>query len=173
MEPELSERERAVPGLDARSFRSLFSNFATGVTVITTNDRGRLHGMTANAVCSVSLEPMLVLVCVDLRAACHSEVIAAGGFGINILAADQRHVSDLFARAEPAEEGRLRGAGYRLVNDRPILEDVLAWLACRLVERHRGGDHDIFIGEIVEGAIERDADPLLFFRGAYGGFERG
>jgi flavin reductase (DIM6/NTAB) family NADH-FMN oxidoreductase RutF len=153
---------------DARAFRNLFGNFATGVTVVTTNVDGLLHGMTANAVCSLSLEPMLVLLCVDHRAACHGQVLAAGRFGLSILAADQRDLSERFARAGEPEREALRGAPFRLVaEDVPVLVDVLGWIACRLVERHAGGDHDIFVGEVLAGEIGRTAEPLVFFRGAY------
>lgn len=173
--PDLAEgAEVASALLDARSFRSLFGNFATGVTVVTTNAGGRLHGMTANAVCSVSLEPMLVLVCVDRSAACHRQIVEAERFGLSILAADQRALSDLFARTGEPEQNGLRGAAFRLAaGDVPILEQAIGWLVCRVSERCRGGDHDIFVGEVEQGGVDREAEPLLFFRGAYRGLAPG
>jgi flavin reductase (DIM6/NTAB) family NADH-FMN oxidoreductase RutF len=155
--------------MDSREFRDLLGHFATGVTVITTNAGGLLHGMTANAVCSVSLEPLLVLVCVDRRAHCHQQIRDAGAFGVNVLAADQQELSNLFARTLEPERGSLRGAAHRL-SERgvPILDGVLAHLECRLVDAYPGGDHEIFVGEALAGEAGREAaPPLLFFRGRY------
>ncbi|HUP25137.1 MAG TPA: flavin reductase family protein [Thermoanaerobaculia bacterium] len=154
--------------MNSRAFRDLLGSFATGVTVITTNDRGRLHGMTANAVCSVSLDPLLLLVCVDRRAHCHQQVLAAERFAVNVLGADQRALSDLFAHTQEPEVGELRGAPFRLAEHGvPILDGTLAHVECRLAAAHRAGDHDIFVGEALAGRIEREDPPLVFFRGRY------
>ncbi len=153
--------------MDTRKFRRLVGQFATGVTVITTRVGDQLHGMTANAVCSLSLEPLLLLVCVDKQAICHDQIAAAGWFAINILAADQLQVSDVFAKTEPPGPD-LRGVAHHLSEEGvPLVDDCLAYLVCRLTERHDGGDHTIFIGELVTGAIVRDAPPLLFYGGDY------
>jgi flavin reductase (DIM6/NTAB) family NADH-FMN oxidoreductase RutF len=154
--------------MDSREFRTLLGSFATGVTVITTHVDGRLHGMTANAVSSVSLEPLLLLVCVDRRAHCHQQVLAAGAFGVNVLTAGQRSLADLFARTQAPEISSLRGAAYRLSERAiPILDGALAHFECRLAKVHPGGDHDIFVGEVLAGAASHDGDPLLFYRGRY------
>lgn len=154
--------------MNSRDFRDLLGHFATGVTVVTTQADGRLHGMTANAVCSLSLDPLLLLVCIDRRAHCHEQVLRAGRFGVNVLAADQRPLSDLFARTFEPEVGALRGAPFRLTeNQVPVLDGVLAWVECKLAAVHAGGDHDIFVGEAVAGRAERDEPPLLFYRGGY------
>jgi flavin reductase (DIM6/NTAB) family NADH-FMN oxidoreductase RutF len=154
--------------MNSREFRDLLGRFATGVTVITTQADGRLHGMTANAVCSLSLDPLLLLVCIDRRAHCHEQMLRAGRFGVNVLAAGQRSLSDLFARTFEPEAGALRGAPFHLTeNQVPILEGVLAWVECRLEAVHAGGDHDIFVGEALAGRVESDEAPLLFFRGGY------
>jgi flavin reductase (DIM6/NTAB) family NADH-FMN oxidoreductase RutF len=154
--------------MDRREFRDLVGYFATGVTVITTNHRGVLHGMTANAVCSLSLEPLLLLVCVDRRAHCHQQVLAARAFGVNVLSAEQRELSDLFARTLEPERGSLRGAAYWLSGAGiPILEGALAHLECRLVDVHPGGDHDIFVGEVSAGDASGSETPLVFYRGRY------
>ncbi|HVS13961.1 MAG TPA: flavin reductase family protein [Thermoanaerobaculia bacterium] len=156
--------------MDTTSFRRLLGRFATGVAVITTNVDGHLHGMTANALSSVSLEPPLILVCVDRRAHCHPQVLAAGRFGVSILSAGQRELSEVFARSLPPEEGVLRGARYRLDADHavPLLEGALAALVCRLLATYPGGDHDIFVGEVLTGRAGDDGDdPLLYYGGAY------
>ncbi|REJ86103.1 MAG: flavin reductase [Acidobacteria bacterium] len=158
--------------MDSRDYRDTVGHFATGVTVVTTNVGGSLHGMTANAFCSVSLEPLLLLVCVDNLATCHGQVTAAGSFAINILAADQEDLSNLFAqRLLPVEarDGRLHGAPFRLDDHGEVLLDgCLAHFSCALHAVHDGGDHGIFVGRVREGAIHRPGEaPLLYYRGRY------
>jgi flavin reductase (DIM6/NTAB) family NADH-FMN oxidoreductase RutF len=160
--------------MDSSSFRTIMGNFATGVTVVTTQVNGRLHGFTANAVTSVSLDPMLLLVCVDKNANAHAELADATHFGLSILAEGQREISDLFAdRGEP-EEGRLRGGTAHSVSERgtPLLDGALGVLDCEIADRLEAGDHTIVLGRVIEGSVGFDQPPLLFFRGAYGG-ERG
>lgn len=150
------------------TYRSLIGCFATGVTVVTTNVDGRLHGMTANAVCSLSLDPLQLLVCVDRESNCHTQMLQAEVFGISILAADQEEISNLFARTTEPTEGSLLGVDYRLGRlGEPLVEGAVAHLECRIAERLDGGDHIIVIGDVVAGAKVRDAGPLLFFGGRY------
>jgi flavin reductase (DIM6/NTAB) family NADH-FMN oxidoreductase RutF len=154
--------------MDATTYRKLMGHFATGVTVITTDNEGWLHGMTANAMTSVSLDPLLLLVCVDRNARCHREIVAAGKFGVNILSAEQEEVSATFAQKGSPEQGRLRGVPFRKgPNGTPILSGCLASLECRVFERCSGGDHDIFVGEVLGGNLGDDLRPLLFYSGAY------
>src|SRR6185369_13999825 len=99
--------------MDTASFRKTIGTFATGVTVVTTANEGRLHGVTANSVTSVSLDPLLLLVCVDKAAHAHAELLRCSSFGVSILAADQKDVSNLFAKTGEPELGSLRGVGFR------------------------------------------------------------
>ena len=101
--------------LDVTSYRDIWGAFATGVTVITTDCDGWLHGMTANGVTSLSLDPLLMLVCVDQGARCHAQLTEAGKFGVSLLARSQEDVSNLFARGEDPQEGLLRGVAFRFV----------------------------------------------------------
>lgn len=155
--------------LDSRTYRNIWGTFATGVTVITTATDGWLHGMTANGVTSVSLDPLLMLVCVDKNARCHRQMVEARRFGMSLLAADQEDLSNLFARGADPEKDSLRGAAYSLGDHgTPILDGCLGYIECDLREIVPGGDHDIFIGEAHNGEILRPEDsPLLFFRGGY------
>jgi len=155
--------------LDARAYRDIWGNFATGVTVVTTNVDGWLHGMTANGVVSVSLDPLLMLVCVDKSTRCHGQLGAAGKFGVSFLGQDQEVVSSLFAKRGEPEEGQLRGVAFHEgPYGTPILDGSIAYLECRLSDVLPGGDHDLFVGEALGGEILRsDAAPLLFFRGKY------
>ncbi len=157
--------------MDGSIFRTIMGNFATGVTVVTTHVNGRLHGFTANAVTSVSLDPMLVLVCVDKDANAHGELGGAQHFGLSILAQEQREISDLFAQSAEPEEGRLRGGVPYRVSERgtPLLEGALGVLECEIADRVEAGDHTVFMGRVVDGSVGGGQAPLLFFRGAYGG----
>ena len=155
--------------LDSRIYRDIWGGFVTGVTVITTDCDGWLHGMTANGVTSVSLDPLLMLVCVDKGTRCHAQLEEAGAFGVSLLGADQQEISNTFAEGADPEQGRLRGVPFHNgPNGTPILDDSLAYLECRVKEILDGGDHGIFIGEAVGGEILRPEDePLVFFRGSY------
>lgn len=155
--------------MEPRTYRDLIGHFATGVTVITTAHDGLYHGMTANAVTSVSLDPVLLLVCVAKDATCHEQIRTAGHFAVNILRAEQENLSNLFARKGPPEEGSLRGASFRMgAHGSPLLDGCLATLECTVYECLPGGDHDLFLGRVLAGeAANGSSAPLLFFKGAY------
>jgi flavin reductase (DIM6/NTAB) family NADH-FMN oxidoreductase RutF len=146
-------------------FRCALRHFAAGVTVVTTRDaESRPSGLTASAFTSVSLDPPLVLVCVDRAAVSHPAFEAHGWFAVNVLSRDQIDLSRRFAATGgdkfgdiPIREGL---AGL------PLLEGVLATLECRLVARHEAGDHTIFVGQ-VERASTVGGRPLVYFQGDY------
>ena len=143
--------------------------FATGVTIVTVDLDGEVHGMTANAFASVSLDPLLVLVCVDSATRTHEHLHAKKRFGINVLSEHQRAISDYYARPERTHERAEAEAGARFNRTRhgtPILHGSLAYLECRLHSTQEAGDHTIFIAE-VEDVIVHAGEPLLFFRGKY------
>jgi flavin reductase (DIM6/NTAB) family NADH-FMN oxidoreductase RutF len=157
--------------IDPDSYRSVLGRFASGITVVTTLDpEGRDVGLTVSAFCSVSLKPPLVQVCVDHAASAHAALLLSTQFAVNILAAEQEALSRRFATAESTR--RFEGLGYRRGESGAVLlEDALAHLECRLVQRLDAGDHTLFIGE-VEVASARDARPLLYYRGGYAQLER-
>lgn len=143
--------------------------FATGVTIITVDLDGEVHGMTANAFASVSLDPMLVLVCVDHTTRTHAHLHARKRFGINVLCETQRAISEYYARPERSHDDAEAQAGARFdrtVHGTPVLHGALAYLECKLHTAQEAGDHTIFIAE-VEDVVVREGDPLLFFRGKY------
>jgi flavin reductase (DIM6/NTAB) family NADH-FMN oxidoreductase RutF len=155
-------------GIDAASYRQIIGHFATGVTVVTTAVDGRLHGMTANALASVSLKPLLLLVCVGKAAYAHEQLERGGRFAVNILSAEQEELSNIFAVSSEPEQGRLHGVPYRLgPNGTPLLDGCLAHLECDVSDRLQGGDHTIFIGAVLGGELLREAPPLLFYQGGY------
>jgi flavin reductase (DIM6/NTAB) family NADH-FMN oxidoreductase RutF len=143
--------------------------FATGVTIITVDLAGEVHGMTANAFASVSLDPPLVLVCVDHATRTHAHLHAKKRFGINVLGEDQRAISEYYARAERDQEHAETEAGARFDRTKqgtPMLQGSLAFLECRLNSAEVAGDHTIFIAEVEDVAV-REGEPLLFFRAKY------
>jgi len=163
-----SVQPKADTPLTKEHFRRVMGQFATGVTVVTTRLGDEVHGLTANAVCSVSLEPLLVLVCVDHAADTHALLEESGVFAVNILSHDQEDLSRLFAGPTEEKAGRLEALGYRTaVTGAPIIDGCLAYLDCRVVAAYPGGDHTIFVGQVEEAEIGEDASPLLFFRGHY------
>ncbi len=154
--------------LDPKQYRDIIGQFATGVTVVTTAVDGWLHGMTANAITSVSLDPLLLLVCVDKEAHTHDHLSRAGAFTVNILAESQQDVSNTFATSNKPEDGRLQGIEYRLgANGAPIIEGCLSHIECEVTERTDGGDHTIFIGQVLAAETYHAAPPLLFYQGQY------
>ena len=155
--------------LTTSDFRKAMGAFATGVTIITVDLDGEVHGMTANAFTSVSLDPMLVLVCVDHSTRTHAHLHAKKRFGINVLCEDQCSISEYYARPERSHEHAEAEAGARFDRTQhgtPMLLGALAYLECRLQSAEEAGDHTIFIAE-VEDVVLREGDPLLFFRGKY------
>jgi flavin reductase len=160
-------------GLNSSDFRRAMGQFATGVTIITVDlegeGHGEVHGMTANAFASVSLDPPLVLVCVDHNTRTHAHLHARKRFGINVLREDQRAISEYYARPERDHDHAEAAAGARFDRTKhgtPMLQGTLAYLECRLQSSQVAGDHTIFIAE-VEDVVVREGEPLLFFRGKY------
>jgi flavin reductase (DIM6/NTAB) family NADH-FMN oxidoreductase RutF len=148
-------------------FREVFGRFATGVAVITGAGAGGSGGMTANALCSLSLDPLLALVCFENRARTLPIVRDAGRFGVNLLSADQEDIAGVFASKLPEAE-KLDTVGHRFEHGVPIIEGSLAWAACTLEELIAGGDHTIAIGRVLDLGLG-DGEPLLWYSGRYHG----
>lgn len=150
-------------------FRKAMGSFATGVTVITVDFEGEVQGMTANAFTSVSLDPLLVLVCVDHKAKTHAQLHTRKRFGVNVLSEGQRAISEYYALAERTHDRAEQEAGARFDRTQhgtPVLRGALAYLECRLHSVQDAGDHTIFIAE-VEDMVVKEGDPLLYFQGEY------
>jgi flavin reductase (DIM6/NTAB) family NADH-FMN oxidoreductase RutF len=156
----------ASPRFDARALRGVFGRFATGVTVVTVpTPDGAGHGMTANSFTSVSLDPPLVLICVDRGTDTHGLLLAAGVFAVSVLPADRADLSDRFARSP---DHSLSGLDVRrAATGAPVLADSLAHLDCRVEAVHPGGDHDIVVGRVLAAEVGPRDDPLIFFASGY------
>lgn len=150
-------------GDPAIAFRRTLGMFATGVTVLTTRVGDSVHGMTANAFMSVSLRPPLVLVSIDRRARMNDLLHEGTRLGVNVLEASQAALSDHFAGRPGAEEVEPR---FELVHDTPLVDGALAHLATRIVRSYWGGDHSLFLGQVVY-ARYGEGEPLLFHGGRY------
>jgi flavin reductase (DIM6/NTAB) family NADH-FMN oxidoreductase RutF len=156
--------------IDGDLFRSVLGRFASGITVITTRDSAeRDHGMTASAFSSLSLDPPLVLVCIANDATMAPVMATAQSFAVNVLSDAQEALSRRFAGKI---DDRFAGVGFtRGKLGDALLDDVLAWMQCRIVARYPSGDHVIIVGE-VDTAEAHDARPLLYYRGGYAQLER-
>lgn len=151
------------------SFRTAMGRFAAGVTVVTMASPDEVNAMTATAVSSVSLEPPLVLVCVDRDNHSNKLITESGAFAINILAQDQREFSDTFARPGAGKAEALAAiSSSRGPSGSPIIEGCLAYLDCELFASHNAGDHTIFIGKVLKAEVsEANEKPLLYWNGSY------
>jgi flavin reductase (DIM6/NTAB) family NADH-FMN oxidoreductase RutF len=151
--------------IDKNELRRVMGHFATGVTVITTlNKDGKIHGLTANAFSSVSLDPPLCLISVDKKAESYTSFEESRVFTVNILASDQEALSRKFA---VSGGNKFEGVAYRIgANGAPILEGALAYIECKLYAAYDGGDHTIYLGEVQQAEVT-ESKPLLFFRGGY------
>ena len=146
-------------------FRSVMGHFATGVTVVTAGSPEGSVGMTANAVCSLSLEPLLLLVAFDNESRTLPVVRETGRFGVNILAVGQEELARLFA-SKTDERQKFAGVPHAVHDGIPVIDGALAWIGCRLERLIAAGDHTIGIGA-VEAAEAGAGEPLIWFRGSY------
>ena len=149
----------------ADDFRKVLGHFASGVTIITTCDAdARPTGLTASAFSSVSLDPPLVLICVDHKSQSHPHIRERGCFAVNILSAEQQAISRKFASSRL---DKFDGVPHRITElGVPLVDGAIAQLECTTVSVHVEGDHTIFVGR-VERARTEAGEPLLYFRGQY------
>ena len=152
--------------VEPERFRAVMGHFATGVAVVTVNAPTGPQGMTANAVASLSLDPVLVLVCFDNGARTLPEVERAGRFGVNVLAAGQEHLARRFASKDAAKFAEV---AHSVHDGIPVLDGALAWVGCELERFVPGGDHTIGIGAVHAAELgPPGTEPLIWFRGSYG-----
>ena len=150
--------------IDEAQFKAAMSHFASGVTVVTTEWDGKPYGLTVASFSSLSLDPPLVLVCIEKSVKSHDAIASAGKFGVNILSAHQADISNRFAsKIDDKFAGIAWAAGTTGV---PLIANALATVECRLQAQLPGGDHSIFVGEVVATAM-REGEPLLYVRSGY------
>lgn len=153
-------------GVDDALYREAIAHFATGVTVITTMRDGLPAGMTASAVASLSLDPVLLLVCISNRLPTHEAIEQSRAFVVNVLGEGQEELALRFAR--PAQD-KFAGVELRRDHALPVLDAAIAHFVCDVHERFPGGDHSIFTGLVRECGATPGKRPLLYFRSKFGG----
>jgi flavin reductase (DIM6/NTAB) family NADH-FMN oxidoreductase RutF len=151
---------------DPLRYRQVIGSFATGVAIVTCNGPDGPAGMTTNAIASLSLEPLLLLVCFDNRSRTLDAVREAGRFAVNVLRAGQEELAGVFASKRVARE-KFEAVTHMDAHGVPVLDGALAWLACDLRELHPAGDHTIGIGAVTQLDADPEGEPLVWFRGAY------
>lgn len=159
--------------LDPLRFRAVMGAFPTGVAVVTARrPDGSPSGLTVNSLTSVSLEPLLLLVCIDHTASSHEAILESGAFAVNLLAEGDARVSDVFAK--PGRDRRFEGLEWEDGPTRsPILTRALGWIDCRVHQTHVAGDHTIVVGRVEAFDLAAGDRPLVYHRGGYTRLERG
>jgi flavin reductase (DIM6/NTAB) family NADH-FMN oxidoreductase RutF len=143
-------------------FRTAMGKFATGVTVIASEVEGQVHGMTANAFMSVSLDPKLILISIDKKARMNEVIKQSNKFTVNILSGDQKEMSMIFA-GQIKENKHIE---FDTFEGLPVIENSLVSLACNVYQAHEAGDHTLYIGEVINLNVQ-DGEPLAFYEGKY------
>lgn len=151
--------------VSSQDFRMAMGLFATGVTVVTTKGHDHVHGMTANAFTSVSLDPPLILISIDKRAECHGLILKNRDFAVNILREDQESLSRQFAGK--VDKSLFDAAQFEWVRDIPVITECLCSIGCTLWADYEGGDHTLFVGKVQSLQVRGSENPLLYFRSGY------
>jgi len=151
--------------IDQKQFRQTLSQFVSGITIVTTQFHGQCHGTTVSSFCSLSLDPPLILVCLNHQSASNALIQASSTFGVNILAEGEAWMAKQFAHREASKFANV--AYHNGTLGTPLLDDALATLECRLIAHYPGGDHTIFLGEVI--ALQRNPEkrPLVYFDSQY------
>ena len=157
------------PTVDTLRYRQVIGHFATGVAIVTCYGDDGPTGLTTNAITSVSLEPLLLLVCFDNGSRTLPAVRSARRFAVNVLRAGQDELARVFASKRVARQ-KFEAVTHMDAHGVPILDGALAWLACDLTELHAAGDHTIGIGAVTHMDADAGGEPLVWFRGDYGTF---
>lgn len=149
-----------------RAYREAIGEFATGVTIVTAHGPQGPAGLTTNAVTSLSLDPLLLVVCFDNASRTLPVVREAGRFAVNVLRAGQEDLAAVFASKQVAAS-KFEAVTHTVAHGVPVLDDALAWIACDVHELLPGGDHTIGIGAVTHFDHDPAGEPLLYFRGGY------
>ncbi|HEX6236270.1 MAG TPA: flavin reductase family protein [Acidimicrobiales bacterium] len=165
----MSAERSTTPDIDSARFRQVLGHFPTGVTVVSAAVDGDPVGLCVGSFFSVSLEPPLVAFSAAKSSTSYPRIEASGRFCVNVLAEDQEEIGRVFAGKGP---DKFAGIGWRPgpVTSAPVLDDVLAWIECRIDAVHEAGDHWIVVGRVLDLQVGHEGGPLVFFRGGFGRF---
>ena len=152
-------------------FKELMRRFAAGVTLVTFNENGKFGGLTVSSFCSLSMDPPLVLICIDRKIVSHKSLENATNFGVNICNSEQGKLAWDFANSNIDKNELIKSLPHTLTDlGTPLLEDCLASMECKITERHEGGDHTIFIGQVENGNVDENSKPLIYYGSGLGEF---
>tara|TARA_B100000902_G_scaffold18579_1_gene22279 strand:- start:2162 stop:2650 length:489 start_codon:yes stop_codon:yes gene_type:complete len=153
------------------TFKELMKRFASGVTLITFENEGKLSGLTVSSFCSLSMNPPLILICIDKKIPSHDSLKNGGSFGVNICTSEQGKLAWDFANSNIDKNELILSLNHRITDDKvPLLNDCLASMECTLKETYEGGDHTIFVGQIESGDFSEKSDPLVYYKSGLGNF---
>lgn len=154
--------------IDRDQFKDVVSKFVSGVTVVTTADERGFHGVTVSSFCSLSLDPPLILVCIDKSIQSHDLITSAPRFAVNILSRGQTFLAEQFSGQTPlADPGFSRVPHHLSESGLPLIDRAVAWIECQAWGTYDGGDHTIFAGQVVSGDLGDEDDPLVYFDRAF------
>tara|TARA_B100000579_G_C22672044_1_gene776107 strand:- start:158 stop:646 length:489 start_codon:yes stop_codon:yes gene_type:complete len=153
------------------TFKELMKRFASGVTLITFENEGILSGLTVSSFCSLSMNPPLILICIDKKIPSHDSLKNGASFGVNICTSEQGKLAWDFANSNVDKNELILSLNHRITDDKvPLLNDCLASMECTLKETYEGGDHTIFVGQIESGDFSEKSDPLVYYKSGLGNF---
>ncbi|WP_138416352.1 flavin reductase family protein [Aquibacillus sediminis] len=153
--------------MDDRLFRDAMGKFSTGVTIVATEQNGTVHGMTANAFMSVSLDPKLVVISVKEGANTLKRIQQTQSYSVNILNEHQKDVADFFA----SKNKRTEELDYSYLDGLPVIPNAIAQISCEVVSEHVEGDHTLLVGSVTDIRTQ-DGEPLIFAGGRYRNLEK-
>ena len=157
--------------INDETFKELMKRFASGVTLITFEDEGKLSGLTVSSFCSLSMNPPLILICIDKKIPSHNSLKNGASFGVNICTSEQGKLAWDFANSNINKNELILSLSHRITDDKvPLLNDCLASMECTLKETYEGGDHTIFVGQIESGDFSEESDPLVYYKSGLGNF---
>jgi len=168
-DPE-DELEHKAATFDQARLRQVMGHFATGVTIITAMDGDEPVGLTAQSFTSLSLDPPLILFCPGVTSSTWPRIEKAAYFTVNILGEAQEAVCRTFAVSGGDKFSEVVWSPSEITGS-PLLDDVLAWVDCSVLDTHEAGDHIIVVGRVLDLGVEQEGTPLLFYRGGFGTFE--
>jgi len=153
-------------------FKELMRRFAAGVTLVTFNENEKFGGLTVSSFCSLSMDPPLVLICIDRKIASHESLEKTDVFGVNICNSEQGKLAWDFASSKIDKNELIKSLPHTLTKlGTPLLEGCLATMECKITQKHDGGDHTIFVGQVEEGKFDENAEPLVYYGSGLGEFK--
>ena len=155
-----------------QKFKELMKRFATGVTLITFKHQDSFGGLTVSSFCSLSMNPPLILICIDKKIVSHETLMLIKRFGVNICNSKQGKLAWDFANSNIDKDELIKSLSHTLTDEgTPLLNDSLATMECKITENYDGGDHTIFIGEVENGRFDEKGEPLVYYSAGLGFFK--